>query len=383
VIAQSHSLQIHLIRDTAALLAVRIEWEALYAVCLQRAAFLRWSWIELWWRTYAPPRSELRILCARDAAGALVGIAPLYLRATGPLGFGVMRRLCFIGTGTWIKTSEYLDILSRPGMEQPVASAVASWIASAADWNWLWLWHVPAQSPLATSVSSALDPSLRPLVCDEAHYVDTAISWDEYLGSVGHSMRKSIRHRTNRIERMEGFQFRRAPSDANVEELLAVLISLHGSRWNLAGQPGSFELPGFEQFLREALTCASAEGAMRAWTITIEGKTAAVLVGFLSRGTFHYFQSGFAARYSRHSIGLVLIGLCLRDCCESSDVREFDFMGGGAAYKRHWSRAVHRPVQVEYFRSRLLAWLYPRLRSARPLVGRLLPDWIRRLLLRG
>jgi GNAT superfamily N-acetyltransferase len=53
-----------------------------------------------------------------------------------------------------------------------------------------------------------------------------------------------------------------------------------------------------------------------------------------------------------------MIGLCLKDCVEATDVREFDFMGGEADYKTHWTKATRETVELEWIRQGVRSLVY-------------------------
>ena len=69
----------------------------------------------------------------------------------------------------------------------------------------------------------------------------------------------------------------------------------------------------------------------------------AVLIGFADNGVLHYFQKGFNPEFSADDLGTAMLGLCVKACCDDKEIRAFDFMGGGAAYKWMWTHE-HRAL---------------------------------------
>ncbi len=90
----------------------------------------------------------------------------------------------------------------------------------------------------------------------------------------------------------------------------------------------------------------------------MNGDVEAVLLAFIDNGLLHYFQGGFNPAYAKESLGTVMIGLCLKDCVEAKDVREFDFMGGEADYKAHWTKATRETIELEWIRQGVRSLLY-------------------------
>jgi CelD/BcsL family acetyltransferase involved in cellulose biosynthesis len=134
------------------------------------------------------------------------------------------------------------------------------------------------------------------------------------------------------------------------------LVRLHQARWTSKGEPGSFVRGSFEEFLREAMRTTLADGRLRLWTLALNGETVAVLLAFLDHGIAHYFQGGFDPKFARHSLGTAMFALCIRACIEAETIVQFNFMGGDAEYKAHWTELGLDSVAV--------AWLRPGVRSS-------------------
>src|SRR5262249_36246560 len=126
------------------------EWDRLLDASDQRVYFLRWSWIKLWWETYRPHSSQLYIISCRDQFGALVGLAPFFIKQRRTAGIPHVRQIAFLGTGVFVQTSEYLDLIARCGYEDVVARAVVECLMAREDWDSLWLNEIPSDSKILT-----------------------------------------------------------------------------------------------------------------------------------------------------------------------------------------------------------------------------------------
>jgi len=266
-----------------------------------------------------------------------------------------MQELVFLGTGVPTSTSEQLDLIARRGYEQPVAAAIANYLLEAADVDRLWLSEIPIASIILPHFRRALGQSQSLKICNRSHYVDTSQDWESFNRGLRKSMRTNVTYYTRRLFKLFDCKFRQVRTLAELEPAMDTFVRLHQARWESKGEPGSFALPSFEGFLKDAMRSTLAEGRLRLWTLELQGVTAAVLLAFVDNGVAHYFQGGFNPVFAKESLGTVMCGLCIKDCVESEDVNEFNFMGGDPSYKERWTSNSRDSVALE--------WLRPGIRS--------------------
>jgi len=337
--------RIEVLTDLAAFDRLRGEWDELLEGSDQQVFFLRWKWNQLWWRHYAPPGSRLHLIACRDEQGRLVGLAPLYMRCRRMLGIGYFRELILLGMGIDLKTSEYLDIIALRGAERAVADAIAGSVQNSRDWDRLWLWQVPGDSVMLRHLERSLGQAARVAACDRAPFIETSTDWATFKAGLGRSMRRNVEYYPRRLfKRHPRTEFTRVSKPGDLEPAMDALVRLHQVRWQSQGEPGAFNR-GFETFLREVMCDAFQNGRLALWTLKIDGKIEAALVGFLDNGILHYFQKGFNPAYRDEDLGTAMLALCVRDCFADPAIHIFDFMGGGAPYKDLWAR-VSRPTVV-------------------------------------
>ena len=328
---------------------LREEWDELLDESTAGGYFLRWHWNRIWWDTYAPPHSQLFLITCRNEEGQLIGLAPFYLRQRHTAGIGHLREIVFLGTGTDIKTSEYLNLLARHGYEQIVASEIARFLQASKDWDRLWLWGMINDSTIIQLFRQALGDRANVTTCDYTRHINTNTDWESFRQTLGAASRKKIPQLYRRLFKEHTCEFRRIEELEELTPALDALIRLHQLRWESKGEAGSFRLPHFEAFLRKITAEDLATGHLRLWTLTVNGQIASAQVAFFDRGIAHVFQGGFDPEYS--GIGNVIFWLCIQDCIESEEVHEFDFMGGGAEYKQLWTKIGRELVELELFNS--------------------------------
>jgi CelD/BcsL family acetyltransferase involved in cellulose biosynthesis len=155
-------------------------------------------------------------------------------------------------------------------------------------------------------------------------------------------MRRNVEYYPGRLFKRYPCEFRRIEAHEDVDPAIDALVHLHGARWQASGYGGAFSSGDLEPFLREAAHDSFSEGRLRLWVLKIAGQTQAVLLGFLDNGVMHYFQKGFNPAFANEDLGTAVVALCVRDCFDDPQVRSFDFMGGGAAYKVMWARVARQ-----------------------------------------
>lgn len=352
------ALQVQLHHDDAALDALREDWEELIGHCAQSSFFLTWSWVRLWWQTYAPPQSKLYLLTGRDSENRLIGLAPFYWQQRRFFGVPHLRDLNFLGTGAGIKTSEHLDLLARRGYERVFAETCATFLLARHDWDRLWLWNIPEQSTVLPHLHEAFGQAARLNVCDHPHHIDVSATWETTQQSWTRKFGNNIERCARNLQKQFATELRRVETESELEVALNEFVRLHQIRWQAKGASGSFAYPKFESFLRDAMRQALRENRLAFWTYHFDGQCVATLLAFLHNGVAHYFQGGFDMEYARHSLGSVMVAQCIRACVEDPQIREFDFMGGGATYKGSWTKTTREAFALEVFRPTLGTLLY-------------------------
>lgn len=357
-VATAHGLRVDCVDERVAFERMCTEWDELLENSDQQVYFLRHRWNVLWWRECAPPDSRLHVLRCHDESGRLVGIAPLYWHQHLIFGIPYARELAFIGMGIELKSSEYVDIFARRGFETRVGAAFADHLRQSGNWERLCLQQVPSDSPLLSKFIHDLSPFATPHETDRAPFIDTSIEWAEYKQQLGKSMRRNVEYYARRLFKNYRCEFQRVTEPHAVDEAVAALIELHQQRWRATGEPGAFSDEGLSSLLTGAARDGIGNGRTRLWSLRIDGRIEAVLLGFLDNGVLHYFQKGFNPAFAKDDLGTAILSLSIRDCFADPDIRVFDFMGGGAAYKDLWARNSRTTLSYAVTRENLRSRVY-------------------------
>lgn len=364
-----------------AFLSLQNEWDALLDQSAQNSFFLRWHWNYTWWRCLAPRNSRLFLITCRETNGRLIGLAPLYWYRHRVSGVTYLNEILFLGTGKVIKTSEYLNIIASRGYEARVGQAVANVLRQQPGWDRLWLWGSRSESSTLRHFRDKLGVSTRLTLCDRSHYIALQGDWQSFQSSLGKSIRTNVSYYTRRLFKTHECIFRCIDSLEEFELAMEAFVALHQARWQSRGKPGSFMQLRFKNFLTDVMQESMRQNCLRFWVLEIDEKISAVLVGFLYDGILHYFQGGFDPTYAKDSLGTVMLGLCLKDCLEAKEIREFDFMGGESPYKEHWTKATRASVEFEALNPGFRSSLYNTVRYlkdvAAPTYREIVPPRIR------
>lgn len=379
----AHRLRTEVLGDEAAFEALEREWDELLDGHVKGTYFLRPHWNRLWWRYHAPPESRLHLVTCRSEDGRLAGVAPFYVKLLRVAGVAAARELRFLGTGIELKTSESLDLVSRPGLETAVGQAIAERLNVDPSWDRAWLFQVPRDATAMAEFVRAMGPRMRTRECDRAPFIDTSVDWATLKASYGRSMRRNIEYYSRRLFKSYQCDFGLVTTHDQLGPALDALVRLHQARWRSKGEAGAFGVAHFETLVRAAAEQAFRSGHLRLWTLSIDGRIEGVLLGFLDHGVLHYFQKGFNPSFAKDDLGTALLALCVKACVEDPSVNAFDLMGGGAPYKDLWARSATVNVVNEMrrpnWRTRLVSGRDGVTHAGTAAYRVLTPTWLRRV----
>jgi len=349
-------------------------WAELPASSPSDSLFLTWEWLSTRWEPLAAPR-RLSILVVRSE-GRLIAIAPLAVRRAQWGRLSPFRSVEFLGSG--LAGSDYLDLIVRAGWESLAAEALAEHLSGgrimldltrvrrdrAAAWGLVR--GIRARGWSVARRETAVCP-----------YIDLrGTTWARYVDRLGPAHRANLRRRLRALT-ASNLLFEQARDEEQRRSFLAQLIALHQLRWKGRGPSEAFQEPGLAAFHQEFSALALRRGWLRLFVLHLEGKPVAALYGFLYNRTFYFYQSGFDPDYARRSVGLVAMGLTIREAIEEG-AAEFDLLHGDEDYKFLWAKQVREIERLEVYPPRALGAIQRRTNE----VGRTVRGLARRLLSR-
>jgi CelD/BcsL family acetyltransferase involved in cellulose biosynthesis len=319
----------------AALAALHPEWQQLWAQDARATPFQSPDWLLPWWK-HLGIGSLASIALRRADSRELVGLAPLYVYRDPASG---TRHLFPIG----IATTDYLDLLAKPGFEAQVAAAVISIVADlAGNWDVFTFPQLPRGAPLLAAAQSATWSD--EMVGGEPHPVLR-------LGAPGAlpiptSMAANLRTCRNRAARAGQVRFEQADA-RTVGDFLEALARLHAARWTQRGLPGVLADAAVQACHAEAAPLLQSAGLLRLHGLRLDGEWIAVLYCLADaphrrERRCYYYIGGFDPRFAAIGPGTLLIAHAIAEAMKEG-AAAFDFLRGSEPYKYRWG-AVDQPM---------------------------------------
>ncbi len=321
------------------------EWDELLQSSARHCIFLTWEWLHTWWN-HLSGRRRLLILTVRAQNGQLMAIAPFAIRPRALMDLTPFAAVEFLGTGS--VGSDYLDIIVRQGNEEAVCTVLTEYLRRR---NLsLRLAQLSAEFSLTREIANRLSGqkwNLRVWETNICPYIQlSGHTWDSYVATLGSEHRYNLRRKIRRLSTDFRVDFTRVESETQRAEALNALVVLHNLRWETRGGSDALNRDALVAFHNEWTHLALSLGWLRLFVLRLDGRPAAVLYGMRFSSTFYFYQSGFDPDRSKHSIGLVTLGLSIKSAIEEG-AAEYDMLHGDEEYKFHWARSARRLTRLE------------------------------------
>jgi CelD/BcsL family acetyltransferase involved in cellulose biosynthesis len=343
--------------------ALRPQWNALLRTSAADGPFLTWEWLHAWWTHLAT--GSLSIIAVREG-DELIAIAPF---TVAPHALPWFSRVHLLGTGH--AGSDYLDLIVRDGCEADAIRAIAGFLNTqrmTARFDHLRDASLCAQLAERLGadrwIASTAADGVCPLIPLAGH------SWDSYLATLGSAHRANVRRRLRGIEQQFQVRFDLVTTEAVRAHALDALAGFHERRFKEQGGSSAFFTPAVRAFQHDATRRVLDRGWLRMYVLRLNDEIAAVMYGFLYNRQFYFYQHGFDDRYSRQSIGLVLMALTLRAAIDEG-AESFDLLWGTEGYKSLWAREARTLRRIHLFPPHAAGRIHRRAVDARRRLGRL------------
>lgn len=344
------------------------EWRELLAASRSDCLFLTPEWLLAWWRHLSDGRRPA-VYAVRGEGGRLAALAPLAAARSPHLW--PPQRLGFPGTAT--VGADYLDVVVRTG-DEGALEALADQLDR--DRPLLELERVPREGSATARLAGLLEGrgwQRLERITDVCPWIDLeGTSWAGYVAGLGPSHRANLRRRLRKLDERFEVRLERVATAAALDRALDALLDLHERRWSDRGGSDALGDPAVVGFHREIARAALDRGWLRLYVLHLDGRPAAALYGFLHAGRFLFYQSGFDPAFENLSVGLVIMGLAIREAI-AEGAREYDLLHGDEPYKFLWTGGSRELVRIELYPPTLAAELRRRvrepLRAARRALG--------------
>ena len=261
--------------------------------------YARAEWMLSWWKHAAPPAVDLAVV-ASFAGPELIGIAPFFATRERPTVYRLLASPVCAG----------VEPLARPGAEEEVAAStcaamaalphppgmlVLKRLAEDSAWPRLLAEAWPGKPPHLTRRGGHERAGAEPRGPHERGMAAVAA----LLEAPGADPARAAGARGRRGEDRPGRPER-------MPEEIETFIALHLRR--MEGTAESEVVgPGVAEWLSEAGVAMADEGALRLWTIRVDGKTISAQLFVAAGGQFAFWLGAFDDDWARSSPGLVAL----------------------------------------------------------------------------
>ncbi len=346
-------MKFELHRDPAVFTQLHEDWNALVERCATQVLFLRAEYQAAWWAGRGGgewPQAELLVVTARDEAGALVGVAPLFHAANRD----GRPALLLVGS---IEISDYLDfIVGRAAAAEFCTGLLARLTeADVPAWEVLDLYNVPATSPTRAALAQAAaqcgwaagEQLLQPVPV-----INLPGDWETYLTTmVEKKERQEIKRKLRRAEGGDDqVSWYTATGDpAEGHDLTAEVDAFIEMMSHNPGK-ATFLTPAMRDQMRTIALELGKAGWLRLAFLEVNGEKAAAYLLFDYANRLWIYNSALDPRFNALSPGWVLLGYLLQWAIEHQRAA-FDFLRGDEDYKFRFGAVAGKIYRVQVARA--------------------------------
>jgi len=351
-------MKINCISSEEEFLSLKDKWNNLLEKVSNNTIFLTWEWLFSWWKFYNDGQNLL-ILIAKDEEQNLIAIAPLMISKKKVSPGLSLKTIQFIGTGKG--GSDYLDFIIIDGREEEFLNLFFNYLKEHSFiWDLIELSDIREDAytlKIIEMIVKKIGFRLQKRQKSTCPYISLPKEWELYLQSLSKKMSKNVTYQTRRLVKNYQTEFEVCRDVNKLEEIIEKFLEQHTRRF----QPE----PRWVNFIKEITNRFFEKGWLKLNCLRINEEIVAVLFNFVYSEKEYYFQSGFNPKWSKFSVGTVLIGFSIKDAI-SNGLKEFDFLKGGEKYKYNWTsneRKTMRVFIIRVFSKAELFYMMEKMRS--------------------
>lgn len=315
------------IRDAQAWAALSAEWNALLKRSHQNTPFLTYEFQQAWWLhkgggEWSDP--QLNIVVARNEAGDLLGIAPLFRadRQGQPV-------LYLIGTH---EIADFLDFIVSGEDLVAFSQGLVAYLAADDAWQNLDLYNLLSTSKTAYVLETAAGKqgwTVQRETLQPSPYLDIPASLEDYIASLDAKQAHELRRKMRRAARNpEPITLELALEPAELDKALSDFFGLMTQEEDKV----NFLTPVMHEQMDAIARAAFAGGWLHLAFIKAGDQRIAGYMNFDYDNRIWAYNAGFNNAYASLSPGWLIMAELVRWCAENGRA-VFDFMRGGEEYK--------------------------------------------------
>ncbi|WP_291171963.1 GNAT family N-acetyltransferase [Gimesia sp.] len=227
---------------------------------------------------------------------------------------------------------EYNSLLIPPADQPAFMQALLELLADNPTWDSLYFDGF-ASAELEEWNLSLPDTSVRKI---ESRYFDLKLIREEereVISGFGYSTRKNLR---KNMKTYGNLTTEWAESIEQAESIFADLVSLHQTRWEKEGEPGSYASQRFTNFHKALIRKLIPTGQMGLFRVKIENEVIGCVQVLIDRNRVLCYQGGSAEYCGKLSPGVITDYLCIEECFQRG-FDAYDFLAGNSHHKQKMS----------------------------------------------
>jgi len=307
-------------------------WNALLQQSSLESVCLHWKWMSLWRKYFYRDNMQAVILGVHDGV-ELVGILPLVLIRDETARLS-KRKLCFFGTGepeTEEITTEYVDVMAKPGYETRVSEAAANYLyTNFTEWDVLELLRYRQNS----LINNYFLPAMRKYgarqhvyTCGYRHFLPISSDYKSYVASRSRAFRRNLVNGINTLNTSGHVEYRLINSHDQIEVFLQALKTMHLKRFRGMHRISAFESAIFTSYHRDLLHYLLGQDQVMMLVCELDGKIIAAEYVMLFDQNAYAYQGGFESDVQKISPGFLSINKAI-ELVSDRNLKMFDFMLG-------------------------------------------------------
>lgn len=170
----------------------------------------------------------------------------------------------------------------------------------------------------------------------ESRYFDLQLIRDEereVISGFGYSTRKNLR---KNMKTYGNLTTEWAETIEQAESIFSDLVTLHQTRWQKEGQPGSYASERFTRFHETLIQKLIPTGQMGLFRVKIDDAVIGCVQVLIDRNRVLCYQGGSAEYQGKLSPGVITDYLCIEECFQRG-FDAYDFLAGNSHHKQKMS----------------------------------------------
>lgn len=332
----SAGLTVTEVRDLAALVDHRAEWDALVAASPDGSFFETYEWLTTWAECFWAPRKPA-FMFVRDGS-RLVGFAPFLADDAGDAW---CRRSLTLPFHSHVPRA---NVVAAEGMRAEVLDAVIASVASTRGSAPLVFPQMDSASPVWTAVESAARRQGRVITqWDDltVPFIRLDGDFDAYLQSRSSHVRQEMRRKRRKLEKSARVEYAVTSTPRECGTAINDIFAVEVKSWKQQEGTSFATEPGVSAFYTTLARLAAERGWLRLYVMYMDGAPVAHIYGVVFRNEYLALKTSYDQSVRDLSPGSVLFEFAVRDACENG-LAAFDMLGMEARWKNDLATDARR-----------------------------------------